>query len=136
MRKRPVSILKRKQVQEHERRSLKKQKVSATRKEQPEQRKGQGGAAPPATRRRQGDAQRQQAPGLRPTSAVHAQAAYAVKRLLEADASKRGGASLKSLTLAPHITAKKVGSCGLGERFDCGLHPLPNTCDMCRQRTR
>lgn len=45
---------------------------------------------------------------MRPTSPVHSQAAYAVRRLLEADASKRGGVTLKSLTLAPHITAKKV----------------------------
>jgi putative methyltransferase len=31
-----------------------------------------------------------------------------VRRLLEADERKRGGVSLKSLTLAPHITAKKA----------------------------
>lgn len=46
--------------------------------------------------------------GLRAVSAVHSQAAYAVRRLLEADASKRGGVSLKSLTLGPRVTAKKV----------------------------
>lgn len=39
---------------------------------------------------------------------VHRQAAYAVERLLAADASQREGATLKSLTLAPHIQAKKA----------------------------
>ncbi|PNW71282.1 hypothetical protein CHLRE_16g647602v5 [Chlamydomonas reinhardtii] len=43
-----------------------------------------------------------------PVSQVHQQAATAVGRLLEADASRRHGASLKSLTLAPHIVAKKA----------------------------
>ena len=46
---------------------------------------------------------------LQPTSVVHRQAAFAVSRLLAADASQREGATLKSLTLAPHIEAKKVG---------------------------
>ncbi|KAL4452334.1 hypothetical protein ABPG75_007996 [Micractinium tetrahymenae] len=60
-------------------------------------------------RQPKGQQQRRQEPtGLRPTSAVHSQAAYAVRRLLDADTSKRGGVSLKSLTLAPHITAKKA----------------------------
>ncbi|GAB4818953.1 hypothetical protein N2152v2_005999 [Parachlorella kessleri] len=39
---------------------------------------------------------------------VHRQAAIAVSRLLAADASHRKGATLKSLTLAPHIEAKKA----------------------------
>lgn len=68
---------------------------------------GAGGSSGQQQRRQQ----RQPEPlGLRPTSPVHSQAAYAVRRLLEADASKRGGVTLKSLTLAPHITAKKVRS--------------------------
>ncbi|PRW56905.1 phosphoglucomutase PGM3 isoform B [Chlorella sorokiniana] len=52
--------------------------------------------------------QPKQPAGLRPVSAVHQQAAYAVRRLLEADASKRGGVTLKSLTLGPQVTAKKA----------------------------
>lgn len=44
----------------------------------------------------------------RPLSVVHQQAALAVRRLLEADSSRKHGASLKSLTLAPHIEAKKA----------------------------
>ncbi|GLI69443.1 hypothetical protein VaNZ11_014055, partial [Volvox africanus] len=44
----------------------------------------------------------------RPLSVVHKQAAFAVQRLLEADSSRKHGASLKSLTLAPHIEAKKA----------------------------
>lgn len=48
-------------------------------------------------------------------SAVHVQAAYAVRRLLEADASKQGGATLKALTLGNERVAakdKKVGLLG------------------------
>ncbi|GLC36293.1 hypothetical protein PLESTM_000428100 [Pleodorina starrii] len=44
----------------------------------------------------------------RPLSIVHQQAALAVQRLLEADSSRQHGASLKSLTLAPHVEAKKA----------------------------
>lgn len=41
-------------------------------------------------------------------STVHQQATFAVQRLLEADSSRKHGASLKSLTLAPHVVAKKA----------------------------
>ena len=41
-------------------------------------------------------------------SVVDRQAARAVQQLLQADASGRGGASIKSLTLAPSIEAKKA----------------------------
>lgn len=43
-----------------------------------------------------------------PASVVHRQAAWAIQRLLAADASGKGGASLKTLTLAPHIEAKRA----------------------------
>ncbi|GFR46288.1 hypothetical protein Agub_g7844, partial [Astrephomene gubernaculifera] len=43
-----------------------------------------------------------------PISVVHQQAAFAVQRLLEADSQRKHGASLKSLTLAPHVVAKKA----------------------------
>ena len=39
---------------------------------------------------------------------VHRQAAAAVSRLLEADASKRGGVSIKALTLSPSVLSKKA----------------------------
>eukprot|EP00873_Tetraselmis_striata_P002564 jgi/Tetstr1/422828/TSEL_013619.t1 len=41
-------------------------------------------------------------------SLVHRQAADALARLLAASASRRGGTSIKALTLAPHIQAKKA----------------------------
>ena len=41
-------------------------------------------------------------------SEIDRQAASCVGKLLAADASKRGGASIKALTLAPHINAKKA----------------------------
>ncbi|KAG2499505.1 hypothetical protein HYH03_002452 [Edaphochlamys debaryana] len=77
---------------------------------------GPGAGAPPKRRKTAG------APGgkgghrsgssaehlWRPVSTVHQQAAFAVQRLLEADRDRRHGASLKSLTLAPHIVAKKA----------------------------
>ncbi len=47
-------------------------------------------------------------PSWRCISTVHQQAAFAVQRLLEADSSRKHGASLKSLTLAPHVVAKKA----------------------------
>lgn len=59
-------------------------------------------------------------PGPRPVSVVHSQAAYAVRRLLEADASKRGGVTLKSLTLGPRVEAKKV-RCGSGRSAGSGV---------------
>lgn len=113
--RKPVSILKRAQQQEP--RPAKKQKTQqpvpgeqskqAPNREQKQQqnRQGQGGGGSGGSARRDHN---REPPGLRPTSAVHAQAANAVRRLLEADASKRGGVTLKSLTLAPHITAKKA----------------------------
>jgi len=45
---------------------------------------------------------------LFPNSVTHRRAAFAVARLLAADASGRDGASLKSLTLAPHIENKRA----------------------------
>lgn len=45
---------------------------------------------------------------LAPTSDVHRQAARAVGKLLQSDETGRDGASLKSLTLAPHVTNKKA----------------------------
>lgn len=41
-------------------------------------------------------------------SIVDSQAAYAVGRLLDADSKKRHGASIKSLTLAPHVQNKQA----------------------------
>ena len=55
-----------------------------------------------------------------PVSQVHQQAATAVGRLLEADASRRHGASLKSLTLAPHIVAKKATYAVTCQVLKCG----------------
>ena len=76
-----------------------------------QQRGGGGGGSGGAKHARSMQQQQPKQPtGLRPVSAVHQQAAYAVRRLLEADASKRGGVTLKSLTLGPQVTAKKVGS--------------------------
>jgi putative methyltransferase len=43
-----------------------------------------------------------------PVSLLHRQASHAVGRLLHADATGRHGATLKSLTLAPHIVSKKA----------------------------
>lgn len=107
MGKRPSSILKR--AQQNEPRPGKKQKTKSS---------GGGGPEQPRPQQRQqggggggggsGSSRQAAAAGLRPTSAVHSQAAFAVRRLLEADERKRGGVSLKSLTLAPHITAKKA----------------------------
>jgi putative methyltransferase len=45
---------------------------------------------------------------LNPINDTHRHAAHAVGRLLNADATGRDGASLKSLTLAPHIVNKKA----------------------------
>jgi len=45
---------------------------------------------------------------LNPINDTHRQAAHAVGRLLNADATGHDGASLKSLTLAPHIVNKKA----------------------------
>lgn len=45
---------------------------------------------------------------LQCTSAVDRQASSIVGRLLEADAARRHGATLKSLVFAPHIEAKKA----------------------------
>ena len=73
---------------------------------------GGGGKRRSSSAQQQQQQQPRQPAGLRPVSAVHQQAAYAVRRLLEADASKRGGVTLKSLTLGPRITAKKVGRAG------------------------
>lgn len=39
---------------------------------------------------------------------VHRQAAVAVSRLIEADASKRGGVSIKALTLSPSVLSKRA----------------------------
>lgn len=106
--KRPTSILKRAGAQEP--RSGKKQKTAAGASprnghSQPAQRRQQheqGGGGSGSRRQSQ-----QQPAGLRPVSAVHTQAAYAVRRLLEADTSKRGGATLKSLTLGNDWVAAK-----------------------------
>mmetsp|Transcript_40301 Transcript_40301/g.89498 ORF Transcript_40301/g.89498 Transcript_40301/m.89498 type:complete len:538 (+) Transcript_40301:127-1740(+) len=46
--------------------------------------------------------------GIKCSSVIDRQAAYAVERLVEADASKSKGASLKSLTLAPNIVNKRA----------------------------
>ena len=43
-----------------------------------------------------------------PHSIIHRQAAVAVGKLLAADATRSGGANVKSLTLAPHIAEKKA----------------------------
>ena len=67
-----------------------------------------------ANQRRKADAERlSTAALLRPgaweaVSVVDRQAARAVQQLLQADASGRKGASIKSLTLAPSIEAKKA----------------------------
>ncbi len=46
--------------------------------------------------------------GLQCMNPIHRQAAFAVQRLVTADATKSKGASLKSLTLAPHIENKRA----------------------------
>ena len=43
-----------------------------------------------------------------PHSAIDRQAAAALGKLLAADAARAGGASIKSLTLAPHVVEKKA----------------------------
>ena len=43
-----------------------------------------------------------------PHSVIDRQAAVAVGKLLAADAARTGGASIKSLTLAPHVVEKKA----------------------------
>lgn len=104
--KRKKSILQRERTLQRQGLPSKKQKRDVQRQEQ-----GAGPLAGGGQRQHTagGNKKQHKAPqGLRPTSAVHAQAAYAVQRLLEADASKRGGVTLKGLTLAPHITAKKA----------------------------
>jgi hypothetical protein len=45
---------------------------------------------------------------LQAQSVVDRQAAYAVQALVQADEGRGNGVTLKSLTLAPHITAKKA----------------------------
>lgn len=110
--RKPVSLLNRERAQRHEQqRPSKKQKKAAPQNGNAQAHQQQGnraGGSSGGQQERGPRKQQQQLQGLRPTSAVHSQAAFAVRRLLEADASKRGGATLKSLTLAPHITAKKV----------------------------
>ncbi len=101
--KRKKSILQRERTLQRQGLPSKKQKRDVQRQEQ-----GAGPLAGGGQRQHTAGGNKKAPQGLRPTSAVHAQAAYAVKRLLEADARKRGGATLKGLTLAPHITAKKV----------------------------
>ncbi len=94
--------------------SAKKQKTRAKPQPQPQQppRQASGSKASTPVKAKGAKAN----VGLQPTSMVHRQAAHAVARLLAADASQREGATLKSLTLAPHIVAKKVRSspCRLG----------------------
>eukprot|EP00976_Prorocentrum_cordatum_P030556 622223-Prorocentrum_minimum.AAC.2 len=50
---------------------------------------------------------------------VHKQAAGVVGRLLKAQGKKKGGASLKSLTLAPNIVAKKATHAICCETLKC-----------------
>jgi hypothetical protein len=66
--------------------------------------------APGAFRtKQQGSSSRQhQGRQLQPQGVVDRQAAYAVQALVEADEGRGKGVTLKSLTLAPHITAKKA----------------------------
>lgn len=52
-------------------------------------------------------------------SLVHRQAADALARLLAASASRRGGTSIKALTLAPHIQAKKATYAVTHETLRC-----------------
>lgn len=109
--KRPVSLLKRERAAEQEARPGKKRRKQSA----PAQRDEQQHAPKPRHHQQQqpaatsggGRRQAAQPPGLRPVSAVHAQAAYAVRRLLEADASKQGGATLKALTLGNERVAAK-----------------------------
>jgi hypothetical protein len=108
--KKRQSILQRERAQQREERPAKKPKRDANSVEQqqkPQGTRAAGGGT--ASQRQRHTGGRREPPGLRPTSAVHSQAAYAVRRLLEADASKAGGVTLKGLTLAPHVEAKKVG---------------------------
>lgn len=108
--RKPVSILTRAAQQELRPAKPKKQKTQgggadqASHPQSESQRSKQHGSGGGSG----GSGRRHEAAGLRPTSPVHQQASYAIRRLLEADARKRGGVSLKSLTLAPHITAKKA----------------------------
>ena len=58
---------------------------------------------------------------LRCQSDVDQQASDAVHRLLQASRSKSRGASIRSLTLAPHITAKKAVHAVTCETLKCEL---------------
>lgn len=55
---------------------------------------------------------------------VHRQAAIAVGKLLEADEKKQGGASIKTLTLAPGVIAKKATYALTCETLRCESHCL------------
>jgi|EP00193_Tetraselmis_chui_P014418 hypothetical protein len=52
-------------------------------------------------------------------SVVHRQAADAVAQLLASSSSRKGGTSIKSLTLAPHIQAKKATYAVTHETLRC-----------------
>lgn len=52
-------------------------------------------------------------------STVHKQAADAVARLLAASAARQGGVSIKSLTLAPKVVAKKATFAVTNETLRC-----------------
>ncbi|KAK9819564.1 hypothetical protein WJX81_004895 [Elliptochloris bilobata] len=54
-----------------------------------------------------------------PSSVIDRQAALAVTRLLAASAHGRGGASIKSLTLAPHVEHKKATFAVVCETLKC-----------------
>ena len=118
MGKKPVSILRRaaasKQGAPRPPGGSKKRKESGGEHEQPapQRRRSQPSGGGGGRQHHGSGGGSREPPGLRLTSPVHSQAAYAVRRLLEADASKRGGVSLKSLTLAPHIQAKKARRAG------------------------
>jgi len=59
-----------------------------------------------------------------PHSAIDRQAAAAVGKLLAADAARSGGASVKSLTLAPHVVEKKATHAVTCNTLKCESPPV------------
>ena len=67
-------------------------------------------------------------------SDVDQQASNAVHRLLQASRSKSRGASIRSLTLAPHITAKKAVHAVTCETLKCELAAMQDGQASCSAR--
>lgn len=59
-------------------------------------------------------------------SVIDRQAAFAIQKLVEADETKKKGASLKSLTLAPHIKEKRATYAVTCQALKCKSYALPS----------